>query len=253
MNNEQIRRTHILVECPELIASVRVGVLNALAPLDEEMTETRFCKTRAITKSDIQWADIFVCVRGCEELSFALAREAKRLGRLLVYFLDDDLLNLPEDTMAYRYFRDNNNQKYLLKILENCDVLWGVNPLIRDNYYPYCKNSRWVCTRVPVVLSDLPKKSSIEHNDESINILYAGSRDHQTIIRELIAPAVKIVLHAFPHGVSFTFVGADPGIHGDDRVKFYPFFYDYAEYRRFMECHRFSVGLAPVRTTNFYQ
>ena len=59
------RLTHILVECPALIASVQVGVLNALAPLEGRICEVRFRETRRLKRKDIQWCDIFVCVRVC--------------------------------------------------------------------------------------------------------------------------------------------------------------------------------------------
>ena len=54
------RRTHILVECPEKIASVKVGVLDALHPLEETAAIVRFCETRNIRPEDICWADVLV-------------------------------------------------------------------------------------------------------------------------------------------------------------------------------------------------
>ena len=143
------RATHILVECPELIASVRVGVLDALAPLEGSVCEVRFRETRRIERQDIQWCDILVCVRGSETLTQQVVSETKRHGRLVFYFLDDDLLHLPEDSLSRAYFDDGDHQKALRDILGQSDGLWGVNEEIRTLYLPLCGTQRWICSRVP--------------------------------------------------------------------------------------------------------
>ena len=60
MTEQLKRKTHVLVECPELIASVKVGVLNALAILENNTLQTRFCRTSDMQVCDLQWADILI-------------------------------------------------------------------------------------------------------------------------------------------------------------------------------------------------
>ena len=242
------RRTHILVECPEKIASVKVGVLDALHPLEETAAIVRFRETRNIRPEDICWADMLVCVRGCEEMTLWIVREAKRHGRFVVYFLDDDLLHLPEDTQAYAFFHDGGNAEYLREILALSDALWGVNPLICEEYLPLCGKPRWICSRVPAHIAARAEKPE----DGTVHVLYAGSEDHSALVRELILPAVHLVREKRPD-IVFTFVGADPGVRGEKGVRHVPFFSDYAAYRRFVEDGHFVLALAPVRLSRFYQ
>lgn len=241
--------TNVLVECPELIASVKVGVLDVLAPLESRMVQTRFQRTREVKARDLQWADILVIVRGCEQMTLEIAKEAKRLGRFIIYFLDDDLLHLPEDTQAFQYFHDGNHQFYLKEILKCSDALWGVNTLIRDGYLSYCGKARWICSKVPAI--GLPSQHENDDLNE-IKVLYAGSVDHTHIVRQLIVPAIERVLERC-QDISFTFIGADPGIRGDNRIRYIPYFQNYAAYRKYVENGHFHIGLAPVRMNHFYQ
>lgn len=244
------RLTHILVECPALIASVQVGVLNALAPLEGNACEVKFCETRRIKRGHIRWCDIFICVRGCEALTEQIVSEVKRHGRLVFYFLDDDLLHLPEDSLSRAYFDYGENRKALQDIIGQSDGLWGVNEEIRKIYLPLCGVQRWICTRVPIHLREVVSHNAAQY---PVKILYAGSKDHQSIVREILAPAVQKVIERCGEAVDFTFVGPDPQIKGSAQVHYHTFFDNYKQYRAFVENGNYQIGLAPVRLSQFYQ
>lgn len=247
--NNSVRRTHILVECPELIASVRVGVLAALEPLAEaSLCTVRFRETRNIRKEDIVWCDICVCVRGSEYMTYYIVRELKRLRRLVFYFLDDDLLHLPEESLAREYFDYGGHQKALCDILGLSDGLWGANVLIRDDYLSLCGVKRWICTRMPISLGE-----PINRDDDCVRILYAGSVDHQNIVREILAPAVEMVTDACGSDVEFTFIGPNPNLPSNRQVKYVRFFEDYDQYRKYVLSGGFDIGLATVKLAHFFQ
>ena len=245
------RLTHILVECPELIASVRVGVLNVLDPLEKQgLCEVKFLETRNIRKADLIWCDIFVCVRGSEELTMHIVCEVKRLGRLLLFFLDDDLLHLPKESLAYAYFEYGNHQHALKKILSISDGLWGANNLIRDQYLPLCGGGKWISTRMPTVIKPPPME---ERERTVVQVLYAGSVDHQNLIREILSPAIRIVSKQFGDQIQFTFVGPDPALKDIPQVTHQAFFENYDQYREFVEKGSFQIGLAPTKLGHFFQ
>lgn len=249
----KLRKTHILVECPELIASVRVGVLNVLSPLEKiEICEVRFRETRNIKKEDIVWCDVFICVRGCELLTAQIAKEVKRLGRRLFYFLDDDLLHLPEDSLAYQYFRYGNHQEALREILSISDGLWGVNTRIREEYLSLCGVDRWICTRVPVQIEACQHERS-DANQTPVQVLYAGSVDHQNMIREVLSPAIRQVAAEYGNLVEFTFIGPDPDLKDCPQVHHRAFFENYDKYREFVSRGGFEIGLAPTKLGSFFQ
>lgn len=244
------RLTHVLVECPDLIASVQVGVLNVLAPLEGTICEVRFRETRRIRRKDIQWCDILICVRGCEVSTAMIISEAKRHGRLVFYFLDDDLLHLPEDSLARAYLDYKENQQSLLNIIGQSDGLWGVNEEIRKIYLPLCGIQRWICTRVPTQLREMISYNVVQN---PVKILYAGSMDHQNIVHKILAPAVRMVIERCGEKVDFTFVGPDPQLPGYTQVHHHAFFPDYKQYRNFVESGSYQIGLAPIKQSQFYQ
>lgn len=242
------RTVNILVECPSLIPSVRLGVLEPLKPLESQgKCIVRFLETIHITKKDIAWCDIFICVRGFEYVSMKAAKAAKLAGRFVIYFLDDDLLNIPEGVGSKDYFSDQDQKSALINIIGFSDVIWCVNSLIGKKYSVF-GNGRWVLERVPVTL--FPIQSS---KDGVINILYSGSTDHTSVIQEYISPVVQKLCEEFREMITFTFIGADPGLHGYHNVRYIKFFDNYEDYNHFISKSRFHIGLAPIRNTEFYQ
>lgn len=244
------RPTHILVECPALIPSVRLGVMEPLKPLEKSgRCQVRFLETMKIRKSDIAWSDVLICVRGFEYSSLKVVEAAKKAGRYVLYFLDDDLLNIPKNIPSSDYFSDKDQKRSLINILELSDILWCVNPLIVEKYSKYTRG-RWMLSKVPVILSDKP--SGLQEN-ESINIIYAGSIDHSGLIREYLTPVIKVLCQEFGESLHFTFIGADPGLEKYKNITHYKYIDDYDKYRHLISDYRYHIGLSPIYTTQFYQ
>ncbi len=242
---------NILVECPELIASVRVGILNNLKLLsDEEKCDVRFCRTMNISKKDIVWCDIFITVRGWEYTTLRIVEAAKSAKRFIIYFLDDDLLNIPKDISCSKYFDNKENKQYMKKMLKLSDVLWHTNPLIGEIYKQYT-SARLVLTDICIDINDTVKNNN---NDNDItNIIYAGSLDHSKILKEYISEAAIRIIEEFGDKVSFTFIGANPELNNIPQINYYSYFSNYDEYLKLMDSKQFNIGLAPIYTSQFYQ
>ena len=125
-------KTKILVECPSLISSVKIGVLSVLENRKE--CEVQFKKTIEINEKDIVWSDIVISVRGCERASLKIVKAANKAKRFTIMFLDDDLINIPLDLDSTKYYNDRELKKYIEKVLGNSNVLWAVNPRIVKKY-----------------------------------------------------------------------------------------------------------------------
>ena len=243
------RKTHILVEAPELIPSVRVGVLDILQYIEREngLCEVRFSRTFDICSDDLEWCDVFITVRGSEEATWKLVKLARRYRRYVVMFLDDDLLHLPKQQPHDEIYRDTIIRVYLPKILSSCSKLWVVNPRLGKAYaalsgVPFFSNG------VPLQLSPEPDKT----DTGVFRILYAGSIGHGSILRECIAPAVPRLIKRFGKAIHFTFIGADPGLPSSSQVTIIPFFEDYNAYRNYVSKGNFDLGLAPLEDASFY-
>ena len=140
--------THILVECPEYIVSASLGVVASLRPMEERgLLQIRFVRTMDICKKDICWADVLITVRGCEPFTVKIVEQCRKAGRLVVYYLDDDLLHIPHESLARDYYDDPVIREGMKKCLNLADVLWGVNPNIRERYLPLT-SGRWIENKV---------------------------------------------------------------------------------------------------------
>jgi len=244
--NENKKPTKILIECPQLIASVRVGVMEPLRFLvQEKRCELQYRDTKEITRKDLAWCDVLITVRGCEYPTLRIVQAAKRAGKFLIYFLDDDLLDIPRGNSSTDYYSDNTIKVNLTKILSECDLLWAVNQKVIEKYQKWC--SRTVLSKVPAEPQREPPQG-----EGVFHILYAGSVDHSGMAQEKLKPAVTKLLTKFPGELDFTFIGADLGIKNVWGVSYHPFYDSYDAYRKAVLDGGFSLGLAPAYHTPFY-
>lgn len=239
---------NVLVECPALIASVRVGVLKCLEIFEEQgKNSVRFVETVKITSGDIRWCDVLITVRGCEAATFYVVKRAKKFGRFIIYYLDDDLLNVPIDGSCPLIYYDQVIKKNLTEIIHLSDVLWGVNEKLCDKYRQYVPSGRTVINKVPY---EIVKANRLQ--TDKVKILYAGSSSHTSMVREYLSPVIRRVSSDYPEA-EFCFIGADSGIYDKKNVINYPIIKDYCQYRKFVESKGFNIGLAVVKTDEFFQ
>ena len=241
--------THILVECPEYIVSASLGVVECLKPIERMgRCEIRFVRTVEIREKDIIWADILVTVRGGEKLSVKIVEETKKAGRIIIYYLDDDVFDIPEESLAWGYYKDFKIEDGMRHILGMTDILWGVNSNIRDIYLPLTKG-RWIQNRVPKA----PTAPIVDFSDGTpIRILYAGSPDHMVIVREILSPVIRRLCNEYGERINATFIGVNPYLQDCSNVNYIPFIKSYEEYQKLVNNGNFAIGLAPGRTTRFF-
>ncbi len=241
--------TNILVECPELIASVRVGVIEPLSCLGNSGScIVKFVRTIEIRKKDIEWCDILITVRGYEHVTLEIVKAAKAAGRFIIYFLDDDLLHIPEYLPSGKYLQNKEIRSNLIEIIEKSNLLWCVNPVIGEKYSIYCRD-KWILSRVPV-------KNDIDYiveNKDVIRILYAGSSDHSGAIIKYISPVVSKLCDEYGDKLEFTFIGVNPKLQKHKNVKYIEYINDYNEYKSLVKSVNFDIGIAILQDDDFYK
>lgn len=246
-----MNKTNILIECQELLASVRVGVIEPLRSMIEDgKVEIRFKRTLDIKKEDIVWCDVLITVRAVEEIALKTIKEANKLGRYIIYFLDDDFLGLPPDLPGCEIFGDEKIKKNIVEILKITNILWCVNPLIGEKYGIYTQKG-YVLSKVPVNF----KIKQIEEKKEKIKILYAGSESHSPMVSKYLKPLAIKLSEEFKNKIEITFIGANPKIDLSKlkNIKFVKTFENYDEYKIFVEKEKFDIGLAVVGEEEFYK
>lgn len=241
------RKKHILVICTEKVSSVTVGVLLPLSQSEKNgLIETRFVRTAETTGTDIAWCDTLICVRGGEHWDLHIVRLCKQLGRQIVYFLDDDLLDIPDNVSCAEYYRDGFIRDSIKSLIEECDILWCVNPNIAEKYGKAFSRT---------ILADpcIQPNSQIEcKNGDVVRFIYAGGIDHQHIVEEKLTPVTKLICDEFGDRVHFTFIGVNPQLPEYTQVSYTPYINDYSEYRRIVRETQYDISFAPVYDTSFY-
>ena len=242
-----MRVPNVLVACTEKIASVTVGVLNILEELQQqEKIIVRFLRTRDVKEKDILWCDTFVDVRGSEAMDCYCIELCKIYERQTVYFLDDDLLNVPKEASCYSYYQSKRTRCAIFKMFQLCDYLWCVNHNISAKYSKYFRKT---------IIADACISRMIEGfetKEGQVKILYAGGIDHEQMIRKSISPVVLQICENYGKQVEFTFIGVNSGLRNLKQVKHVKYLSDYEEYRNIVETEKFDVAFAVIPDSQFY-
>lgn len=215
-------------------------------PWNQNVNVTKQFVTK-LTEEELQNADTVICVRGESPLTYLWLRYAKLMGKFLIYFLDDDLKDLPASSL--RYPRRN---KWLLKCIAQCDVLQTPNRLIADEYRDFLESRRAVVTHTAVGEDEISRS----YNDtDTVKLVYAASEGHIPNFNTFIKPILPQLFEKFGKQLELHLVGLHPEVDvGEFNSQiFYTPSMPLAAYNEFMKTHHFDIGLAPLVTNHFTQ
>ncbi len=239
-----------MVTCGGRIPSVEQGAILPLSELQKQgLCEFRYKDEVLLSPTDIAWSDIVFIVRGASSESTWAARWAKKQGRIVLGYWDDDLLGIPDYSATYRYYAS-------LKIRANIDALFK----LADTFL--CPNPR-LAAKLSVLHGkevrllpgvhgterfEPPKKRSLQPP----TVGYSGGPDHIRILNSFVGPAVGEVAQT---GANFKvhIVGPKPDFLARLPVetRYTPSIPDYHDYLAFASKLEWDIGLAPQRETEF--
>lgn len=247
-----MEKTKVLAFCLKEIPSATVGVVSTLNILKKKgYIDFCFKETLAVTEQEVAWADIVVCIRGCENIEREIMKEGQRLGKFLIYFMDDDLLNIPKNSASALYFDLPHIRDNILGIIKLSNCLWTTNINLLKKYESYVESA--VTINAPSLLLENTASFPTKEKDDKITIGFAGSIDHGSYLNDFLKQIVFDVLELYPHNVYFEFFGAKPDfIELSDRILHIPYANNYDEYKKMMKSRSWDVGLAPLPSTEFH-
>ena len=197
------------------------------------------------TKEDLNWTDVCVCVRGDSPRVYSLLRFAKEIGKKIIYFLDDDLKDIPKG--SFRYPR---RKKWLIESIRQCSIIWSSNQLIVDEYLEYVNEQRGVVTHTAVSEDEIV---TVPADSDRIKIVYAASESHMSNFNKNIAPFLPELFAEYGETIELHLIGIHPKIDlGKHNAQVH--FVDgmpLNEYYKFMKTHHYDIGLAPLTATHF--
>ena len=243
----------VLSFCGDKIPSVVLGINNIFEYMNEKIDiEFTFKKTDMVKSKDIREADIVVCVRGASDLDRDIVKLAKIYNRLIIYYLDDDLLNIPKYSGVSLFYENKQIRENMIYIMETSDILWTSNTNIRKKYGIYFERS--YVMDIPINIQEIEKNNSKSdtENKDIVKICFAGSSDHIHMVDKMLSPVINNIAKKYSDQVYFYIIGVKPQkIKESNNVKIVEYFNNIQEYYDFVQKSGIDIGLAPLEASDF--
>ena len=132
-------RRNVLLIYRTMIPSIRLCGHSQLAVLaDEGLIEYRAVQEMKLKKKDLSWADVVVLGRTDSWYECRLADALFKAGKMLLYILDDDLLNIPPEVSSAAYYARKDTQAYIRGMIGMSDGILSPSPLLLEKYAGRC-------------------------------------------------------------------------------------------------------------------
>jgi glycosyltransferase len=239
----------VLSFCGDKIPSVVLGINNIFEYMSNKIDiEFTFKKTDMIKSKDIREADIVICVRGASDLDRDIVKLAKIYNRLIIYYLDDDLLNIPNYSSVAPFYENKKIRQNIIDIMEASNILWTANTNIRKKYGIYFERSYVI--DIPVDIQKI-NQTSIENKD-IVKVCFAGSIDHIHMVDKMLSPVINYIAEKYSEKVYFYIIGVKPKkIKESPNIKIIKYFDNIQEYYNFVKKNKIDIGLAPLEKSDF--
>ena len=198
-----------------------------------------------VTREEIAWADVILCVRGESPMTEAILRYAREQGKFLIYFLDDDLKDLPKS--AFRY---PGRKKWLLRCIRLCHMLQTPNQLIAEEYAEFIEGGRTMVGHTSITEDEL---STTPVEPGVVKLVYAASQGHVPNFDAFIKPILPRLFEKYGKTLELHLIGLHPQVdvgEFNSQIHFVPGM-PLEAYNEFMKTHHYDIGLSPLVTNHF--
>ena len=260
---------NVLSICQDKIPSALIGIINPFERLTNhkdysEKIQFQFKRSYEVTAFDIRDADILISIRGADPLELSIVKECKRLKKFIIYFLDDDLLNVPKEAECSIYFENELIRKSISEIISLSDVLWTNNYNIAKKYK--CENQRVFISKiifeptsdlnyeaVKNIVYSKNNNSDVLEQKQPVRIGFAGGIDHSKFLDVIVGEAIEIIHTKYKNQVEFEFFGAKPNIAKKLSLKHFSYEKNYEEYINKIKSRKWDFAIAPILETEFHK
>ena len=239
---------HVLLFYQELIPSVRLcghSQMEALAAMGQ--IAYRHCAERQLTQEHLRWADIVLLGRVDDYLSRRLVERLRKAGKYLIYILDDDLLNVPEEITSAKHYWQPGVQRNIREIIGMSHAILSPSPLL---LVKYAVDGRvGLLTQEPTV-APVPY---VPHDPAApVRIGFAGSVDRAADVRGLLGEALTEIKRTYGERVQMEFFGFKSPLAEALNATARPYCSSYDDYRASLNEAAWDIGLAPMPDTPFH-
>ena len=247
---------------PRVLALSEARIPSAVLGVDavfEHLQRDSLCEFRArssidLDPAEIAWADAVVLVRGASPAERRTAIEARRLGRFVATYMDDDLERVPADARSGYFFTSAVVRANVAAIVAGADAV-------------YCCSERLaaeLATRHgrPAVLLRQPRPPRLPgertpaeppSGGGPVRIGFLGSVDHAAFLDDLLAAPLRRLVRERRESIELVFCGATPALARELGARSEPFEADFGAWRRRALGLGLAIGLAPLPESPFHR
>ncbi len=241
-------RRNVLLIYRTMIPSIRLCGHSQLAVLaDEGLIEYRAVQEMKLKKKDLSWADVVVLGRTDSWYECRLADALFKAGKMLLYILDDDLLNIPPEVSSAAYYARKDTQAYIRGMIGMSDGILSPSPLLLEKYA--VDGRKGFLLEEPAIN---PVTYSSRDPEAPVKIGFAGSIDRVGDLETILGGALRRIKQEYNDRVAFEFFGAIPSFADELGATCYDYTDSYEEYRGVLNLLEWDIGLAPMPDTAFH-
>jgi len=240
--------SNVLLIYRVLIPSVRLCAHAQLEYLSQlKKISYRYVQESMITYDDMNWANIVVLGRLDSWYELQLAERLKKSGRYLIYIIDDDLLNVPDEVSSSAYYGQDEIRQYILSMIRMSDAIISPSPILLKKYI---KDGQFAIQIEEPAINPVNFRRHLRN--QPVKIGFAGSVDRVSDLQSILSNALRDVHDQYGSSVKFEFFGAIPSFADSLNAEIIPYCESYEDYRNILNQREWDIGLAPLPDTPFH-
>jgi hypothetical protein len=248
--NSKDRLTRIMATCAARIPSAELYAAIPLSELQKQgLCEFRYKDEILLSPADIAWCDILLMVRGASSQGVRSAQWAKRHGRIVLGYWDDNFLAVPEYSLTYPYYSSPAVKANIHRLFKLTDAFFSPNPKLAAKLTAVHGAEAKV---LPVVQAAEGFEPPKKRQTQTPVVGYSGGPDHIRILNSFVGPVIS---EAAATGANFRvhIVGPKPDFIGKLPVTtdYTAYVANYYAYLAFASRLGWDVGLAPQMDDEF--
>lgn len=241
---------NILLIYEKMSPSVRLCAYEQLKWLAENYyIQFTAVHTNKLTNRIINECNILILVRGSMWKEKKIVDYMKSLNKYVIYVLDDDILNVPSNSLMYKYYNQPIIKSRIITIMKKSDMLITPSMKIKEKYKLFFNKSEIIhepCVNFSFVKQD-------EKKNKAIRIGFAASVDRSIDSAILLEKIIDMLFEKYGNRIEIEIMGAKPEFIKSKNIKYISYIECYNKYQYILSERKWDIGLAPLPKGGFYE